>query len=404
MKGKRILQPMIECVPNFSEGRDQGVIRHIADAIQKVSGVTLLSVEPGADANRTVMTFIGSPEAVGEAAFAGIATAAELIDMQHHHGIHPRIGATDVCPFVPLANTSMETCIRLSHSVGKRVGETLGIPVFLYEYAATRPERRLLATIRAGQYEGLPQKLNDPRWQPDYGPAIFNPKSGATVIGARDILIAFNVNIAGDDVKTASEIAGLIRESGQVVRDPASGKILRYADARFPCGSCTFVGNTFAQLRRHCLQAHHYDPAEWLKRIGAADPPVGLPVRRPGMFPHLRALGWYVASYKRCQITMNFTNYRVTPPHIVYEKICELAAERGLTVTGSEVIGMVPDDWVAAAGKFYLQKNNLPLSDDFEVLTRAMSEGMNLNDVVPFEPQKKILPLRDIQSGRFPPG
>jgi glutamate formiminotransferase/formiminotetrahydrofolate cyclodeaminase len=395
------VQPIVECVPNFSEGRDRRVIGKIADAIQKVSGVKLLSVEPGADANRTVMTFIGLPDAVGEAAFAGIAAAAELIDMRRHSGIHPRIGATDVCPFVPLANTSMEACIRLSHSVGKRVGETLGIPVFLYEYAATRPERRLLASIRAGQYEGLPQKLSDPRWQPDYGPASFNPRSGATVIGARDILIAFNVNLASDDVKIASEIAGMIRESGQVRRDPASGKILRYADGCFPCGSCAFVGNTFEQVRRHCMQAHHYDPADWLLRAGAADSPIGLPVRRPGLFPHLRALGWYVSAYGRCQITMNFTNYRVTPPHIVFEKIRELAAERGVAVTGSEVIGLVPDDWVAEAGKFYLQKNNLPMTDDFDILTQAMSAGMNLNDVAPFEPAKKILPLRAIQSGHF---
>jgi glutamate formiminotransferase/formiminotetrahydrofolate cyclodeaminase len=395
------MNPIIECVPNFSEGRDEQIIRRIAESISRVNGVKMLLVEAGADANRTVMTFVGLPDAVAEAAYASIATAAELIDMRRHHGIHPRIGATDVCPFVPLANTSIEACVCLSHKVGKRVGEALDIPVFLYEYAAKRPERHLLASIRAGQYEGLPQKLSDPHWQPDYGPARFNPKSGATVIGARDILIAFNVNLNTPDVRIAKEIAGIIRESGQLVRDPQSGKILRYTDGCYPCGNCTFTGTTFEQLREHCLQQHRYDPAEWLMRSGMFTSPLGLPVRYPGIFPHLRAMGWYVPAYRRCQITMNFTQYHVTPPHIVYEKIRELAAERNVTATGCEVIGMVPDDWVVEAGKFYLQKSNLPVTDDFETLTQAMVTGMNLNDVAPFEPGKKILPLRAIQSNNF---
>lgn len=332
-------EKLVECVPNFSEGRDASVIDAIAAAIAGVPGIALLLAEAGADANRTVMTFTGAPDAVAEAAFRGISVAADRIDMRNQRGIHPRIGAADVCPFVPLRGATIADCVAISRAVGKRIGEELGIPVFLYEHSATHPERRLLANIRAGQYENLAQKLADPQWQPDFGPVMFNPKSGATVIGARDLLIAFNINLDTPDRTVAAKIAAELRESGALIRDPVSGER----------------------------------------------------VRKPGIFKHLRALGWYVAAYGKSQITMNFTNFRETPPHIVFEKARELAAARGATVTGCEVIGMVPDEWIVAAGKFYRERQGQSVDAATETLIETAVAAMNLSEVALFDPQRKIL-------------
>ncbi|RMH77094.1 MAG: glutamate formimidoyltransferase, partial [Calditrichaeota bacterium] len=344
---------IVECVPNFSEGRDRSVIDQITAEIKAVSGIQLLSCEMGADVNRTVVTFIGPPEAVKEAAFRAIKKAAELIDMRHHKGAHPRMGATDVCPFVPVSGVTMEECVEISREVGRRVGEELGIPVYLYEESATTPERKSLANIRAGEYEGLPEKLKDPAWKPDFGPAEFNPKSGATAIGAREFLIAFNINLNTKDKQLAMDIAFELREKGRSVRtgniDPVymRGKLVKYRENHYPCGSCNFVGKTWEETRAHCRNEHDYDPYDLLKAHGS-DPenPVGWSVKKPGLFKHVRAIGWYVDEYKRAQVTINFTNYKITPPHVVVEAARELAAKRGLVVTGCEVVGLVPFQWI----------------------------------------------------------
>lgn len=337
---------IIECVPNFSEGRDLQVINQIAGAIQAVEGVKLLSVEPGAATNRTVMTFIGNKEAVVAAAFAGIAKAAELIDMRKHHGEHPRIGATDVCPLIPVRGVGEEECIALSHALARRVGEELAIPVYLYEKSAQKPERKNLADIRAGEYEGLEAKLKDPAWQPDYGPATFNPKAGATVIGARDFLIAYNVNLNTRDRKIANEIALTIREKGRARRD-VNGAIIR--------------------------DAH------------------GEPIYEPGIFKATRAVGWYIDEYKMAQVSINLSNYKITPPHEVFDEICRLATERGLRVTGSEIVGLVPLEAMLMAGRHYLQRQGKSTGVPEKELVRIAIHSLGLNEIAPFDPAKKIV-------------
>ncbi len=337
---------IIECVPNFSEGRDLQVINQIAAAIQAVEGVKLLSVEPGAATNRTVMTFIGNKEAVIAAAYAGIAKAAELIDMRKHHGEHPRIGATDVCPLVPVRGVGEEECIALSHALARRVGEELAIPVYLYEKSAQKPERKNLADIRAGEYEGLEAKLKDPAWQPDYGPATFNPKAGATVIGVRDFLIAYNVNLNTRDRKIANEIALTIREKGRARRDE-NGAIIR--------------------------DAH------------------GEPIYEPGIFKATRAVGWYIDEYKMAQVSINLTNYKITPPHEVFEEICRLVTEHGLRVTGSEIVGLVPLEAMLMAGRHYLQRQGKSTGVPEKELVRVAIQSLGLNEIAPFDPAKKIV-------------
>ncbi|RMG66346.1 MAG: glutamate formimidoyltransferase [Calditrichaeota bacterium] len=391
---------LVECVPNFSEGRNKEVIDQITAAIRSVPEVELLSVEMGADVNRTVITFIGPPEPVAEAAFRAIAKATELIDMRQHKGAHPRMGATDVCPFVPVSGVTMEEVVELSRRVARRVGEELGIPVYLYEYSATRPERRSLANIRAGEYEGLPEKLKDPAWKPDFGPAEFNPKTGATVIGAREFLIAYNITLNTRDKQLAMDIAFELREKGRSVRTGnihpvyMRGELVKYQENHFPCGSCSFVGKTIEETAVHCQQAHGYDLVALLKQHGI-DPsnPVGRSVKKPGKFKHCRAIGWYVKEYGRAQISCNLTNYKVTPPHLVLEEARRLAAERGLVVTGSEIVGLVPFDAIYQAGLFYLSRQGyttgLPVKDVLE----AAIHSMGLNDVAPFVPEEKILGL-----------
>lgn len=393
-------EKLVECVPNFSEGRDKSIIDQIAAEIKSQPGVKLLSVEMGADVNRTVITFVGPPEGVKEAAFRAIKKAAELIDMRFHKGAHPRMGATDVCPFVPISGISMEETVQLSREVARRVGEELKIPIYLYEESATRPERKSLATIRSGEYEGLPKKLTDPDWKPDFGPAEFNPKTGATVIGAREFLIAYNITLNTREKQYATDIAFELREKGRSVRKGNihpfyfRGEIVRYAENSYPCGNCQFIGKTFQETVTHCQDVHGYNLVELLKMHGAdPDNLIGVSVKKPGKFKHVRAIGWYVEEYGRAQISINLTNYKVTPPHVVLEEARKLATERGLVVTGSEVVGLIPFQAIYEAGKFYLSQQQkstgIPVSDVIETALYSMG----LNDVTPFDPAKKIIGL-----------
>jgi glutamate formiminotransferase/formiminotetrahydrofolate cyclodeaminase len=269
------MMKLVECVPNFSEGRDLAKIEQITAEIKSTEGVTLLDVDPGKDTNRTVVTLVGSPEAVVEAAFKAIAKAAEVIDMSQHKGAHARMGATDVCPFVPVSGVTMDDCVELAKKLGKRVGDELGIPVYLYEHAASKPERRNLANVRAGEYEGLPEKFKDPEWKPDFGPAEFKPGPGATAISAREFLIAYNINLNTRDTRIAKEIAFSIREKGRLKRDK-NRKIVRDEN--------------------------------------------GNGLRVPGKFKECKAVGWYMEDFGRAQISINFTNYKITPPHLVFDE------------------------------------------------------------------------------------
>lgn len=391
---------IVECVPNFSEGRNKDIIDQITNEIKSVEAIQLLSAEMGADVNRTVVTFIGPPDAVKEAAFRGIRQAARLIDMSKHKGAHPRMGATDVCPFVPVSNITMEEVVELSKEVAKRVGEELKIPVYLYEESASSPERKSLANIRKGEYEALPEKLKDPQWKPDFGPAEFNARSGATVIGAREFLIAYNITLNTREAKYAMDIAFELREKGRSVRTGNThpfyfkGDLVKYAEDYYPCGSCNFVGKDISETAEHCQKEHGYDLKELLDSHSTnPDDPDGRSVKKPGKFSHCRAIGWYVEEYGRAQISINLTNYKITPPHLVLEEARKLAAERGLVITGSEIVGLVPFQALLDAGRFYLQKQGkstgIPLKDILEVAIYSMG----LNDVSPFNPEEKILGL-----------
>jgi len=340
---------IIECVPNFSAGRDQNIIRAITAAIESVEGVKLLDVDPGADTNRTVVTFVGNRKSVIEGAMAGIARAAELIDMRQHTGAHPRLGATDVCPLVPVSGISVEECIALAHQLARRVAEELHIPVYLYEKSAQKPERVNLANIRAGEYEGLAQKLRDPQWQPDYGASQFNAKSGATVIGVREFLIAYNVNLNTRDRKLANDIALTIREKGRMQRD-RNGEIIREAN--------------------------------------------GEPVYTPGLLKNIKAVGWYIDEYKMAQGSINLTDYKITPPHIVFEEIRRIASAKGLRVTGSELVGLIPREALLMAGRFYLQQQGKSQGAPESEIIRMAVHSLGLNEIAPFDPAKKIIEYR----------
>ncbi len=389
---------IVECVPNFSEGRDAGKIKQITSAIEAVGGVTLLNVEPGADTHRTVVTFVGEPEAVLEAAFQSIARASALIDMSTHRGAHPRMGATDVVPFVPVEGVTMAECVALAKRLGERVAAELGIPVFLYEEAAASRARSNLSDIRKGEYEGLAKKLGDPAWKPDFGPPVFNARSGATVIGAREFLIAWNINLNSTDKNHAAEIAYELRERGRVARTGNTtpfyyrGKELKYAAGAFPCGSCDFVGKTYPEVRAHCTSAHGYELDALLVQagleLGALE---GQKVYRPGTFKHCKAIGWYVDDYKRAQVSINMTNYKVTPLHVVFDEARKLAAARGLVVTGSEIVGVVPFQALLETGRHYqAMQGKSPGAPLIDVLRCAVS-SLSLNDVAPFELEKKVL-------------
>jgi glutamate formiminotransferase/formiminotetrahydrofolate cyclodeaminase len=335
------MRRLVECVPNFSEGRDIKIINAIAGAITQVPSVKFISAEPDKDYNRTVVTFIGPPESVVEAAFQATKKAAELIDMTVHKGGHPRIGATDVVPFVPLQGVTMQDCVNLAHRFGKRVGEELGIPVYLYEEAATRPERRNLSTIRKGEYEGLSEKLKDPDWKPDYGPAVFNPRSGATVTGARVFLIAYNVNLNTNDKKIADEIAYRIRESGRVKKDANGNPVL---DAS------------------------------------------GKKITIPGSLKAVKAMGVLLEAHNIAQVSINLTNYTITPPHVAFEEVKKEAATLGVEVTGSEIVGLTPLEALLMAGRFYA-----PNVTDEKQLIAIAEEKLGLSQLDKFDPQKKII-------------
>jgi glutamate formiminotransferase/formiminotetrahydrofolate cyclodeaminase len=346
------MQKLIECVPNFSEGRDQNVIRQITDAIESVDGVSLLDVDPGASTNRTVVTFVGSPDAAVEAAFRGIKKAAELIDMRKHKGAHPRMGATDVCPFVPVSNISWEEAIACANKLGKRVGEELSIPVYLYERAAKNASRSNLSVVRAGEYEGFFEKIKGPAWKPDFGPSIFNEKSGATVIGARDFLIAYNVNLNTKAVRRANSVAFDVRENGRAKTEDGT-----------PFG-------------KPVLDAS------------------GEPVRIPGMLKHVKAIGWYVEEYGIAQISMNLTNIEETPLHVAFDACVESASKRGLRVTGSEIVGMVPKKCLIEAGRYFLRKQKWSEGASEEGLIDIAVRSMGLSELKPFDPNEKVIEFK----------
>ncbi|MFN0157460.1 MAG: glutamate formimidoyltransferase [Bacteroidota bacterium] len=332
---------IVECVPNFSEGRNIKTINAIGGAISAVSGVKFISAEPDKDYNRTVVTFVGEPDAVVEAAFAATRKACELIDMTEQKGEHPRLGATDVVPFIPVSGVTMQECVQLAHRFGKRAGAELNIPIYLYEEAATRPERRNLSTIRKGEYEGLAEKLQDPAWVPDYGPTVFNPKSGGTVTGARMFLIAYNVNLATADSKIAQEIALTIRESGRVKKDASGNPVL---DAR------------------------------------------GQKVNIPGTLKAIKAMGVLLDAHNIAQVSINVVNYLVTPPHAVFEEVKKQAATLGVTVTGSEIVGLTPKEALLMAGKFYD-----PSASSDEGLMKAAIDNLGLSQLETFDPKKKVI-------------
>ncbi len=341
--------PIVECVPNFSEGRNKAIIDQIIRALGAVEGATVLDADPGQATNRTVVTLVGTPEAVIEAAFQGIKTAAQVIDMRGHTGEHPRMGATDVCPFVPVSGITMEECAELARRLGKRVGDELGIPVYLYEHAASRPERRNLADVRKGEYEALAQKLADPEWKPDFGPAALNARSGATAIGARQFLIAYNVNLNTRDRRLANDVAFAVREGGRAKRD-AAGEIVRHPD--------------------------------------------GTSVKVPGRLRAVKGVGWFIPEYDRAQISMNLVDYTISPPHTAFDTCEEEARARGLRVTGSELVGLIPLEAMLAAGRHYLRRQNRSTGIPERQLVETAIQSLGLREIAPFDPDEKIIEYR----------
>jgi len=340
---------IIECVPNFSEGRDMAIIKQITDVIEAVDGVKLLDVDPGKDTNRTVVTFVGYPEAVSKAAFRSVKKASEIIDMSKHHGAHPRMGATDVCPFVPVSGITMEETVVIAHKVAERIGTELGIPVYCYENAAQKQERRNLASCRSGEYEGLRKKLSDPVWKPDFGPSVFNERSGATAVGARDFLVAFNVNLNTTSTRRANAIAYDVREKGRPKREgnPLTGKIV--TDEK------------------------------------------GETIMIPGTLKSVKAIGWYIEEYGIAQISMNLTNISVTPVHVAFDEVCRKADARGVRVTGSELVGLIPLKSLLDAGRYYLDKQKMSLGVSDEELIKIAIKSMGLNDIHHFNPEEKVI-------------
>jgi glutamate formiminotransferase len=350
------MQKLIECVPNFSEGRDQNAIRHITDAIESVDGVSLLDVDPGDTTNRTVVTFVGSPEAAVEAAFRGIKKAAELIDMRKQKGAHPRMGATDVCPFIPVSNVNWEEAIACAKQLGKRVGDELKIPVYLYEKAAKDPSRANLAVIRAGEYEGFAEKIKQAEWKPDFGPAKLNEKAGATAIGAREFLVAYNVNLNTRSVRRANSVAFDVREQGRFKTEDGTPSGKKVLDAK------------------------------------------GEPVRIRGMLKHVKAIGWFVKEYGIAQVSMNLTNIEETPLHAAFDACVESASKRGMRVTGSEIVGMVPKKCLVDAGKYFLRKQKWSEGASEEGLIDIAVRSMGLSELKPFDPREKVIEFK-IESG-----
>jgi glutamate formiminotransferase / formiminotetrahydrofolate cyclodeaminase len=343
------MTPIIECVPNFSEGRDLRIIEEITREIESVPGVRLLNVDPGKATHRTVVTFVGSPPSVVEAAFLAIRKAGELIDMRGHSGEHPRMGATDVCPLIPVSGISMEETASWALKLAARVGEELSIPVYLYEAAQKNKMRSNLSTIRAGEYEGFSEKIKKPEWQPDYGPSVFDEKRGATVIGARDFLVAYNVNLNTTSVRRANSVAFDVREAGRIKRlgDPVYGQV---------------VTDEYGQ-----------------------------PVMIPGSLKSVKAIGWFIEEYGVAQISMNLTNLSVTPLHVAFDEVCRKAEARGIRVTGSELVGLIPLQALLDAGKYFLKKQKRSTGVSEKELIRIAVLTMGLDELAPFKAEEKII-------------
>ncbi|MBQ3751299.1 MAG: glutamate formimidoyltransferase [Bacteroidales bacterium] len=346
------MKQLIECVPNFSEGRNPEIINQVADVIRQAEGVTLLDVDPGATTNRTVVTFVGTPDAVVDAAFQLIAKCQELIDMRYHHGDHPRFGATDVCPFVPVANITMEETAEYARKLAKKVGEELNIPVFCYENAAFEEKRRNLANCRQGEYEALKERITTKEWKPDFGPNKFTEsvaKSGATAIGARDFLIAVNYNLNTTSTRRANAIAFDVREKGRPKREgnPITGKKVLDKD--------------------------------------------GKPVMLPGTLKGTKAIGWYIAEYGIAQVSMNITNTNLTPLHVAFDEVCDKAAKRGVRVTGAEIVGLVPKKTLIDAANYYLAKQHRSLGIDEKEKVKIAIKSMGLDDLKPFNAEEKVI-------------
>ena len=343
------MSQLIECVPNFSEGNDLQIINQITAEIEKTEGVKLLNVDPGKATNRTVVTFVGNPNAVIEAAFKAIKKAGELIDMSKHKGEHPRMGATDVCPLIPISNISMEETAKYAQLLAKKVGTALNLPVYLYEEAQPNKSRNNLSTIRAGEYEGFFKKIKQAEWQPDFGPNEFDAKRGATVIGARDFLVAYNVNLNTTSTRRANSIAFDVREAGRVKRegDPITGKIVTDA--------------------------------------------LGNPVNIPGTLKSVKAIGWFIEEYGIAQISMNLTNINITPVHIAFDEVCKKANERGIRVTGSEIVGLIPLKAILDAGKYFLEKQQRSTGVSEKELIKIAVKSMGLDELSPFNPDERII-------------
>lgn len=346
------MRKIIECVPNFSEGRDMAIIDQITKSITSVEGVKLLDVDPGNATNRTVVTFVGEPEAVIEGAFRGIKKAGEIIDMTKHHGEHPRIGATDVCPLIPIANVTMEECAEYARILAKKVGEELEIPVYCYEDAAFKPERRNLAICRNGEYEGIQKKLQDPEWKPDFGPCNYSDKiahTGISIIGARDFLVAINFNLNSTSTRRANAIAFDVREKGRKKREgnPITGPIVKDANGK----------------------------AIWV----------------PGTLKGCKAIGWFIKEYGIAQVSMNVTNINATPVHVAFDEVCAKAAARGLRVTGAELVGLVPKKVLIEAGKYYLRKQQRSTGIAESEIIKIAVKSMGLDDLKPFNPREKVI-------------
>ncbi|RLC07542.1 MAG: glutamate formimidoyltransferase [Deltaproteobacteria bacterium] len=340
---------LIECVPNFSEGRDLSIIKQITDVVEAADGVKLLDVDPGAATNRTVVTFVGEPEPVIEAAVQAVRKASELIDMSKHTGEHPRFGATDVCPLVPIAGVTMEECVEYARTMAKRIGEETGTTVYCYENAATSEQRTNLAVVRSGEYEGLEAKLQDPDWQPDFGPAEFNPRSGATAVSARDFLVAYNVNLNTTSTRRANAIAFDVREKGRIKREGGTLDGAQVKDEQ------------------------------------------GKPVWEPGMLKCVKGIGWFIEEFGIAQISMNLTNISVTSAHVAFDAVCERAQARGIRVTGSELVGLIPLQAMLDAGRYFLRKQERSTGVSNAELIKIAVKSMGLDELYPFKPEEKII-------------